>query len=210
MFSIKQHKSLVASLLILTVSTPILASAAPVENKKSSHNTSQHQGNKPSTKPVVVKPNHKPSNKPSNKPVVIKPGHKPPSKPVVIVKPSHKPVVKPIVVVKPPVRRSYRRVDLPTAAAFVMIAGISYAVINNAYYKHTNDNYVYVEQPPIAAPAVQNTVINNYSNAGQLVNTIPANATTVTIEGATFYVDGNDWYAPIAGTNQFVIVEPQL
>ncbi|GAL29601.1 hypothetical protein JCM19239_2718 [Vibrio variabilis] len=45
---------------------------------------------------------------------------------------------------------------------------------------------------------------------GKVVQLVPENATTVTVDGATFYVDGGDWYAPIAGTSQFVIVEPQL
>ncbi|MGL6260036.1 DUF6515 family protein [Vibrio sp. WXL103] len=155
---------IVAGVLLMTVSTPILAKQPPVVKQK------------------------------------------PKAKSVIVIKPSHKPVK------KVPVHRSYHRKSLPKTATFVVIAGISYAVINNAYYKRSNDTYVYVEQPPVSAPAQATTssMSVNTSNHGKIVDVLPANVTTVTVEGATFYVLGSDWYAPIAGTNQFVIVEPQF
>ncbi|QIA66067.1 hypothetical protein GT360_21490 [Vibrio astriarenae] len=137
-------------------------------------------------------------------PVVVK---KSKPKSVVVIKPSHKPVY------KAPVHRSYHRHKLPKSTTFVLIAGVSYAVINNAYYKRSNDTYIYVEQPPVSAP-VQTTTSSSAtvdtSNHGKIVDILPTNVTTVTVDGATYYVQGSDWYAPIAGTNQFVIIEPQF
>nr|WP_284205384.1 DUF6515 family protein [Psychromonas marina] len=85
----------------------------------------------------------------------------------------------------------------------MMIAGISYALIDNVYYKRNNDTYDYV-QPPI--------VVTNQvgANQGSVVNAVPQNAQTVVIAGTTYYVYNGDWYAPIANTNQFVIVAPQV
>ncbi|MDN2482657.1 hypothetical protein ACPV5L_15505 [Vibrio astriarenae] len=135
---------------------------------------------------------------------------KPKGKSVVVIKPSHRPVK------KAPVHRSYHYKKVPAGATFVLIAGISYAVINNAYYKRSSDTYVYVEQPPVSASTTQTTTVTNTapaidtSNHGKIVDVLPSNVTTVTVDGATFYVQGSDWYAPIAGTNQFVIIEPQF
>ncbi len=68
----------------------------------------------------------------------------------VVVKPSarHKP--KNVVVIKkrqPPRHRHYRRNSLPRLATFAVIAGVSYAIIDNHYYKRQGDQYIYVESP---------------------------------------------------------------
>ncbi|WP_419175026.1 hypothetical protein [Desulfosediminicola sp.] len=44
--------------------------------------------------------------------------------------------------------RSYHRNHLPSVAAFAMIAGVSYAIIDNMYYRQQGDTYIYMEQPP--------------------------------------------------------------
>ncbi|WP_234497696.1 hypothetical protein [Vibrio maritimus] len=144
-------------------------------------------------------------------PAAAKPIPVPPSKvKPVVVKSAFKPVQ------KAPVHRSFHYRKLPKGATFVLIAGISYAVIDNAYYKRSNDTYIYVEQPPVSTqPQIQAGVSSESQSTvtgmqGKVVQLVPENATTVTVDGATFYVDGGDWYAPIAGTSQFVIVEPQL
>ncbi|MDR9830490.1 DUF6515 family protein [Vibrio sp. FNV 38] len=144
----------------------------------------------------------------AKQPPVTKKKSKPKS--VVVIKPSHRPVH------KAPTHRSYHRNHLPKGAAFVLIAGVSYAVINNAYYQRSNDTYVYVEQPPVSSPTTQTTTAQTTAtpvvstNHGKIVDVLPSNVTTVTVDGATFYVQGSDWYAPIASTNQFVIIEPQF
>lgn len=141
---------------------------------------------------------------------------------IIVVKPAHRPLK------RAPKHRSYHYRNLPRGATFVVIAGITYAVIDNLYYRRSRDTYVYVEQPPVSAVAEQSTqstattettAVNqssseiveiDTSNRGKIVDVLPEEVTVVTIDGATFYVKGTDWYAPIAGTNQFVIVEPQF
>ncbi|MFA0088690.1 hypothetical protein BCU70_02000 [Vibrio sp. 10N.286.49.C2] len=126
----------------------------------------------------------------------------------VVVKASHRPIK------RAPVLSSFHHKRIPHGAAFVIIAGISYAVIDNTYYKRSNDTYVYVEQVPVVSTTTQTVQVAPAqvvpSHYGKMVNVLPSRVTTVTVNGATFYVDGSDWYAPIAGTNQFVIVEPQF
>ncbi|MGR4990414.1 hypothetical protein ACPV3U_12640 [Vibrio rotiferianus] len=126
-------------------------------------------------------------------------------KKVVVVKPVYRPVY------KAPVHRVYHYNKIPRTATYLVIAGITYAVVDNAYYKRSGDQYIYVEQPPVSVKSEVNTAGSNVATkAGKVVDVLPTEATTVTVNGATFYVQGSDWYAPIAGTNQFVIVEPQL
>jgi hypothetical protein len=127
--------------------------------------------------------------------------HQPPSK-VVVVKPDHRPSH------KAPSHRSYHHSGLPSTAAILAIAGITYAIIDNAYYKQSGDQYIYVEQPPVSSSQQVNSVSSSLS--GQVVNTLPSGVVRVTVDGATYYVRGNDWYAPIAGTSKFVVVAPQL
>ncbi|WP_136796246.1 hypothetical protein [Desulfosediminicola ganghwensis] len=44
--------------------------------------------------------------------------------------------------------RSYQRNHLPSVAAFAMTAAVSYAIIDNRYYRQQGDTYIYLEQPP--------------------------------------------------------------
>lgn len=126
--------------------------------------------------------------------------HKPQKpKNVVVVQPNYRPSH------KAPSHRSYHHSGLPATAAFLAIAGITYAIIDNAYYKQSGDQYIYVEQPPVSASQQASS-----SLSGQVVNVLPSGVVNVTVDGATYYVQGNDWYAPIAGTNKFVVVAPQL
>jgi len=125
----------------------------------------------------------------------------------VVVKPNHRPVR------HAPKIRSYHHKHLPASASYLVIAGISYAIVDNAYYKRNGDQYIYIQQLPVSVETTtgQAPPLNNSGAvSGAIVETLPANTTTVTVNGVTFYVDGRDWYAPIAGTPRFVIVEPQL
>lgn len=136
-----------------------------------------------------------------------------PSKKVVVVKPIYRPIK------KVPKHRYYYSYKMPKHTSYIILAGISYAVIDNVYYKRSGDQYIYVENPPVTSSSTRittstttTTSSSSHSSAkvGSLVNKLPSNTTTVTIDDATFYVKDRDWYAPIAGSNQFVIVEPQL
>ncbi|SHH77526.1 DUF6515 family protein [Ferrimonas marina] len=137
--------------------------------------------------------------------------HRHPHK-VVVVKPKYKPVK------RVPKVKIYYRHTLPRAASTVVIAGATYAVLDNLYYRRQGDSYVYVEQPPVATiePVTTETATASSGpavsglNPGSLVDLLPEGTTVVTVDGASFYVDGSTWYAPIAGSNQFVVVAPQL
>lgn len=125
----------------------------------------------------------------------------------VVVKPAHRPVH------RAPKFRSYHHKYLPASASFIIISGISYAIVDNAYYKRNGDQYIYIQQPPVTVQtSVDEASMDQTAEpiTGSIVDLLPANTTTVTVNGVTFYVDGSDWYAPIAGTPRFVIVEPQL
>ncbi|PSW13216.1 hypothetical protein C9J01_10195 [Photobacterium rosenbergii] len=79
--------------------------------------------------------NHNPNNK-SNKVTVVKaPAKKTPTKVVVVNKrsaPSHK---------------HYHRNSLPKIATFAVISGVSYAIVDNFYYKRQGDSYIHVDNP---------------------------------------------------------------
>ncbi|MBY5946214.1 hypothetical protein KUW02_13245 [Photobacterium rosenbergii] len=67
---------------------------------------------------------------------------------VVVVKPKPKRHKKKVVVVhKYPKHRHYHRSRLPEIATFAVIAGATYAIIDNHYYKRRGDNYEYVAKP---------------------------------------------------------------
>ncbi|WP_117232609.1 hypothetical protein [Vibrio maerlii] len=129
------------------------------------------------------------------------------SKKVVVVKPIYRPIY------KTPVHRSYHRHKVPKYASYIILAGVSYAIIDNMYYKRSGDTYVYVEQPPVTATTevITSTTVEVASRqVGTVVDALPLDTVPVSIQGATFYVKQSEWYAPIAGTNKFVIVEAQL
>ncbi|WP_026960405.1 hypothetical protein [Aliagarivorans taiwanensis] len=136
-----------------------------------------------------------------------------PGKKVVVVTPKYRPA-KPIY--GPHWRRSYHRHHLPSVATFAVISGVTYAIVNNHYYRAQGNTYVYVQQSPVTAP---NTVVVNTPAApatgsglpeGTLVEVLPESTATVLVNGVTYYVDGAVWYAPIEGSHRFVVVAPQL
>ncbi|MDX1304364.1 hypothetical protein [Photobacterium sp.] len=51
-----------------------------------------------------------------------------------------------VVVVNQP-QHHYHRSRLPEIATFAVIAGASYAIVENVFYKKSGDNYVYAERP---------------------------------------------------------------
>ncbi len=109
---------------------------------------------------------------------------------------------------QPPIHHVYERASLPSAASLLLISGITYAVIDGLYYQRHNDKYVYVENPPVATQ--QKTVVSNSGMTGTVINALPAGSKAVTVNGVLYYVYGSTWYAPIASSHSFVVVEPQL
>ncbi|TDR78953.1 hypothetical protein [Photobacterium lutimaris] len=66
---------------------------------------------------------------------------------VVVVKKKPKRHKKVVVVHKYPKHRHYHRSRLPEIATFAVIAGATYAIIDNHYYKRRGDGYEYVAKP---------------------------------------------------------------
>jgi hypothetical protein len=52
-----------------------------------------------------------------------------------------------VVVVQPPRNRYYHRSRLPEIATFAVIAGVSYAIVDNVFYKKSGERYDYVDNP---------------------------------------------------------------
>ncbi|MGF1681364.1 hypothetical protein [Photobacterium minamisatsumaniensis] len=59
----------------------------------------------------------------------------------------HKHHKKVVIVKKAPRHRHYHRSRLPEIATFAIVAGATYAIIDNHYYKRRGDNYEYVTRP---------------------------------------------------------------
>ncbi|UIP30174.1 hypothetical protein [Photobacterium sp. TLY01] len=53
-----------------------------------------------------------------------------------------------VVVIKERPRREYHRTNLPELVTFAVVSGITYAIIDNAFYKKSGDNYVYTPYRP--------------------------------------------------------------
>lgn len=53
-----------------------------------------------------------------------------------------------IVVHQPPRKQHFHHSSLPEIATFAVIAGVSYAIIDNGFYKKSGERYEYVEKPP--------------------------------------------------------------
>ncbi len=106
-----------------------------------------------------------------------------------------------------PTVKTYHRSGVPHAANFMIISGIMYAVINGLYYQQHGDQYVYVANPPVNSTA---ELVSNSNQVGQVVKALPNGSKSVFVNGTNYFVHQGVWYALMAGSNQFVIVKPQL
>ncbi len=165
--------------------------------------------------------------------------HRPPSRP-----PSyHRP---PPVVVRPPHHHStyisvsagyryppyrghyyfYHR-DLVNIATFAVFAGITYAIVNDAYYQKSGDRYVYVQNPPAGNYTIINSndlalttsgssgstnsnVASSPYTKGEIVDTLPSTKKTVVVNGQTYFQYQNTWFLPLRDQRKYVVVEPPL
>ncbi|WP_440878740.1 hypothetical protein [Vibrio natriegens] len=208
-------------------------------------------GNKHQTRPVqrpTVKPTHPPSqhrppsyHRPPN--VSRPPGyHRPPSyhrPPVVIRPPKHHSTY---IYVRsghryPPYRGHYYYYhrDLVDIATFAIFAGITYAIIQDAYYKKSGDRYVYVESPPAGNyTVIDGNEVVSYSGSnsatvtksssststnvspnspfkkGEIVDSLPSTKKTVVVNGQTYFQYQNAWFLPLRDQRKYVVVESPL
>ncbi|WP_341503881.1 DUF6515 family protein [Gallaecimonas sp. GXIMD4217] len=103
-------------------------------------------------------------------------------------------------------RHSYHRSLLPDLVTFVVLAGVTYAVIDGLYYRKRGDEYRYVERPPAGS---YNRVPSSGLPVGTLVSSVPAGAQSVVIDGTSYLVSGGTWYVPVQGRG-YVVVSPRL
>ncbi|WKE63958.1 hypothetical protein PVT67_09620 [Gallaecimonas kandeliae] len=104
--------------------------------------------------------------------------------------------------------RSYHGNALAGLATFAILAGVTYAIVDNAYYRQQGNNYVYVDRPP----AGTYRVVDNGSadlSPGTVVDTIVGPTSKVAYEGRLYLVANGIWYLPVDGGRQYVVVQPR-
>ncbi|MCA0936458.1 hypothetical protein LCL85_13035 [Vibrio alginolyticus] len=164
------------------------------------------------------------------------PSHRPPSyhrPPPVVVRPPHH--HRTYISVSsgyryPPYRGHYYfyHRDLVDIATFAIFAGITYAIINDAYYQKSGDRYVYVQNPPAgnytiidpndiaitSSGTTSSTSSNAASNSpytkGEIIDTLPSSKKTVVVNGQTYFQYQNTWFLPLRDQHKYVVVEPPL
>ncbi len=118
--------------------------------------------------------------------------------------------------------------DLVNIATFAVFAGITYAIINDAYYKKSGDRYVYVENPPAgnytiidsndlaltssgtASSASSTAASASPYTKGQIIDTLPSTKKTVVVNGQTYFQYQNTWFLPLRDQRKYVVVEPPI
>ncbi|WP_417356720.1 hypothetical protein [Gallaecimonas pentaromativorans] len=125
----------------------------------------------------------------------------------------------------PPARHYYHHGNaLAGIATFAVFAGITYAIVNNAYYRQQGDRYVYVDTPPAGSyrvvnqPGTTTTVTTTTTTSvargeglspGTVVDEIVGPTKKVAYEGRLYYIADGIWYLPVDGGSQFVVVQPR-
>ncbi len=188
-------------IIFLAVSLPIVALAKPNPGGRP---PGHHGGWKPGNWRPGVWPPRYPAVKPRppGRPPIV--GILPPRPPggVIVVKPGH--VHRP-----PPHRLHYSAKGLRDIATFALFAGVAYAVVDNVFYRKQGDQYVYDANPPAGSYTVMNTPATSGSyHIGSVVssNALPMAARTVTVNGIVYREYEGTWFAPMAGSNQFIVV----
>ncbi len=185
-------------IIFLAVSVPIVALAKPSPGR---HDPGRYSG----WMPGGWWPNRYPAanSKPSVRP------------PVVGVLPARPPggviVVKPGQVHRRPARLHYSAKGLRGLATFALLAGVTYAVVDNVFYRKQGDQYVYDANPPAGSYTIMNTPDTSSSyHIGSVVaaGALPMGARTVTVNGIVYREYEGSWFAPMAGANQFIVVTP--
>lgn len=105
----------------------------------------------------------------------------------------------------PPRQVFYYRSSLPELATFAILAGVTYAIIDNHYYRQTPVGYQYVANPPVHAAPVGGVGLM----PGTVVDVISGPVRKVAYQGRLYYVANQVWYLPVDGGRQFVVVTPR-
>ncbi|MFM2480539.1 DUF6515 family protein [Celerinatantimonas sp. YJH-8] len=114
--------------------------------------------------------------------------------------------------------------SLPEAATFAIISGITYAVINGAYYRHEGERYIWVSNQP---PAQNTTIIVNDPNRpqvtesddepngssgdytlGSIVEELPDSAKEVSINDRQYFVSHHHWFIALEDQGYVVVKSP--
>ncbi len=201
----------------------------PVTQPGNIHQTRPiNRPNQPQQRPPTT---HRPPN-------VVRPpsNHRPPNyhRPPVVVRPPHHHTT--YINVHsgyryPPYRGHYYYYhrDLVDIATFAIFAGITYAIVNDAYYQKSGDRYVYVQSPPAGNYTIidsddvvltSSSSINNSSSSdavsisnykkGDIVDSLPSDKKTVVVNGQTYFQYQNAWFLPLRDERKYVVVESPL
>ncbi|SDK02378.1 hypothetical protein SAMN04488540_11781 [Ferrimonas sediminum] len=127
-----------------------------------------------------------------------------------------------VIVVKPgyhhkPYRNhySYHRHELARVATFAVFAGVTYAIVENAYYRQQGDSYVYVAQPPAGSYQVVSAEPEPVPATpayalGQVIQRLPAGSQVVTVDGVSYREHNGVWFAPLQGGKRYVVTASPL
>ncbi|TKB49995.1 hypothetical protein FCL40_07550 [Ferrimonas sediminicola] len=106
-------------------------------------------------------------------------------------------------------RHYYHHTDLWDVAAFALIGGITYAIIDNQYYRRDGDYYRLTPAPRAGSYRVlppAGSSLGGFS-PGQRVGQVPQPNRLVKIDGVRYWVHQHYWFAPLA-QDGFVVIEP--
>ncbi|WP_115718730.1 hypothetical protein [Gallaecimonas mangrovi] len=116
----------------------------------------------------------------------------------------------------PPPVRYYHGNALADLATFAIFAGVTYAIVDNTYYRQQGNKYVYVQNPPAGSYTVVNnptttTVVKGSGGLtpGTVVDEIVGQTKKVAYQGRLYYIANGVWYLPVDGGSQFVVVQPR-
>lgn len=132
-----------------------------------------------------------------------RPGHHPPGV-IVIDRPYRHPL-------PPRYHHFYHRHHLPDGVKLAILAGVTYAIIDDLYYfRQQGNGYAFVAQPPRGEyQLVEEKTDNEDLAPGTLVTALPAKVKKVIYNHQVYLVAGNTWFLPVKGTStgQYVVVE---
>ncbi len=112
---------------------------------------------------------------------------------------------------KKPSKTTYKNSDLKKSAVFAVFSGVTYAVMDNIFYRWDGEKYTYVPKPPKGHYVVIATRPGKKGyRIGEVISDLPNKYQNVTVNGKQYYHRKDDWFAPRAGTRRFVVVKSPL
>ncbi len=113
-----------------------------------------------------------------------------------------------------PSKTVYKQSDLKSSAVYAVLSGVTYAVIDNIFYRQNGDNYTYVPKPPQGNYTVVTRPTASPSKKGyrigEVISALPKKHQSVVVGGKQYYRSNNDWFAARKGTKRFVVVKSPL